>query len=175
MRLHRLIALGLATAALVAAGCSEETTEEAAKKDGSQAADLREETGVPPPTPGEPRKKPRVTIPDRPPPKKLQIKDLIKGRGAAVKAGSNLSVNYVGVSYSNGREFDTSFGKQPLEFPLGSGQVIPGWDEGLSGMKVGGRRQLTIPPSKAYGAQGQPPVIGPDETLVFIVDLLSAK
>ena len=85
-------------------------------------------------------------------------------------------MNYVGVAYSTGKEFDSSFDSgQPFPFTLGAGEVIPGWDEGLEGMKVGGRRQLTIPPDLAYGAQGSPPVIKPNETLIFVIDLLSAK
>ena len=85
-------------------------------------------------------------------------------------------MNYVGVSYSNGKEFDSSFDAgAPIELELGAGMVIPGWDQGIEGMKVGGRRQLVIPPALAYGPQGLPPVIGPNETLVFVIDLLDAK
>jgi peptidylprolyl isomerase len=82
-------------------------------------------------------------------------------------------VQYVGVSYSNGQEFDASWDRgEPFEFTLGVGQVIPGWDEGVEGMKEGGRRKLTIPADKAYGPQGSPPAIGPNETLVFVIDLV---
>ena len=85
-------------------------------------------------------------------------------------------MQYVGVNYSNGEEFDSSWSTgQPFEFQLGSGGVIPGWDEGIPGMKVGGRRELIIPPDLAYGQQGRPPDIGPDETLVFVVDLVDVQ
>ena len=175
MRSRRAIALGLAAAALATAGCSEETSEDAAEKEGGGKADLRQEAEAPPETSGELKEKPRVRVPKGDPPKQLQKKDLVEGEGGAAQAGSTVSINYVGVSYSDGKEFDTSFGKEPLEFQLGSRMVIPGFEEGIEGMKVGGRRQLIIPPDKAYGAKGQPPVIGPNETLVFVVDLLGAK
>ena len=86
-----------------------------------------------------------------------------------------MSVNYVGVSHSTGKEFDTSFGKEPFQFSLGAGEVIPGWDQGVEGMKVGGRRRLTIPSDLAYGPQGQPPDIKPNKTLVFVIDLLGVQ
>jgi FKBP-type peptidyl-prolyl cis-trans isomerase len=175
MRPARPIALALAAAALVLVGCSEETSEEAAKTDDPKA-DLREETSAPPETSGALKGKPRVRIPAGDPPKKLEIKDIVEGKGGTARSGSNVTVNYVGVAYSTKKEFDTSFGKpEPLRFPLGAGQVIPGFDEGIAGMKVGGRRQLTIPPDKAYGREGQPPVIGRNETLVFVVDLLAIE
>jgi peptidylprolyl isomerase len=103
-------------------------------------------------------------------------KDLITGTGTAAKSGSSLTVNYVGVLYKGGKEFDSSWktGK-PFPFQLGGGSVIPGWDQGLVGMKVGGRRELTIPPQLAYGKQGSPPTIPPNSTLVFVIDLLGVK
>jgi len=106
-------------------------------------------------------------------PTTLKVEDLIEGKGAAAKAGDKIGVRYVGVLYKNNKEFDSSWkrGKAPFELTLGQGQVIPGWDQGLVGMKVGGRRRLTIPPNLAYGAQGQPPSIPPNSTLVFDVDL----
>lgn len=122
------------------------------------------------------RKEPKITVPGGPPPTKLKVEDLEKGSGPAAKAGSELSVNYSGVSYSTGKVFDSSFKRgQPFPFRLGASMVIPGWDQGLEGMKVGGRRRLTIPPKLAYGAQGQPPTIKPNETLVFVIDLLEAR
>ena len=118
--------------------------------------------------------KPEVEIPEGDPPTELQVEDLEEGDGAEAQAGDQLSVNYVGVLFDDGTEFDSNFDTgQPFEFALGGGQVIPGWDEGLVGMKEGGRRQLTIPPDLAYGAQGQPPDIPPDSTLVFVIDLES--
>jgi peptidylprolyl isomerase len=108
-------------------------------------------------------------------PTTLVVKDLKKGSGAAVKAGQTLTVNYVGVSCSTGKAFDASYPrKQPFSFPLGQGQVIKGWDQGLVGMHVGGRRELVIPASLAYGAAGSGS-IKPNETLIFVVDLVSAK
>lgn len=119
-------------------------------------------------------KKPVVSVPKGPPPKQLVSKDLIKGTGQAAKAGSILTVNYVGVLYSNGKEFDSSWkaGKPFGPFPLGHGAVIPGWDKGLVGMRVGGRRELIIPPSLAYKKAGQPG-IPPNSTLAFVIDLLA--
>jgi peptidylprolyl isomerase len=120
--------------------------------------------------------KPEVNVPDGPPPKELQVQDLEQGDGAEAKAGDNVSVQYVGVLYDGGKEFDSSYDTgQPFQFQLGSGQVIPGWDQGVAGMKVGGRRQLTIPPDLAYGAQGQPPDIPANATLVFVIDLVSVN
>ena len=118
-------------------------------------------------------KKPRIPKSSGPAPKELKVEDLIEGDGAAAKNGDKLSVQYVGVLYDNNKEFDSSWdrGKEPLEVTLGSGQVISGWEQGLLGMKVGGRRTLTIPPDQAYGAQGQPPSIPGNATLVFEIDL----
>ena len=117
--------------------------------------------------------KPTVTVPSGPAPTTLKTEDLVVGSGAAAESGKPISVQYVGVSYSTGKQFDASWDSgSPFDFTLGAGKVIKGWDEGIVGMKVGGRRQLTIPPAMAYGAQGFPPVIAPNETLVFVVDLL---
>jgi len=118
--------------------------------------------------------KPTVEIAEGDPPTELEIEDLEEGDGEEAAEGDQLSVNYVGVLYENGEEFDNSYDRGvPFDFPLGGGQVIPGWDEGLVGMKVGGRRQLTIPPDLGYGPQGQPPDIPPDSTLVFVIDLVA--
>lgn len=120
--------------------------------------------------------KPDVTIPDTDAPTGLEIEDIQEGDGDAAAAGSMVSVHYVGVSWSTGRQFDASWDRgDAFEFRLGAGQVIPGWDQGVAGMKVGGRRRLTIPPDMAYGRQGAGGVIGPDETLVFVVDLLGVR
>ncbi len=116
--------------------------------------------------------KPVVTVPADPAPSELQIEDLVEGDGAEATAGTMVSVDYVGVSWSTGAEFDASWNRNEVfSFSLGSGQVISGWDEGVQGMKVGGRRQLTIPPHMGYGAQGAGGVIAPNETLIFVVDL----
>jgi peptidylprolyl isomerase len=117
--------------------------------------------------------KPKIPKSSGPAPKELKVEDLVEGNGAAAKNGDKLSVQYVGVLYDNGKQFDASWdrGKEPLEVTLGAGQVISGWEQGLLGMKVGGRRKLTIPPDQAYGAQGQPPTIPANATLVFEIDL----
>jgi peptidylprolyl isomerase len=118
--------------------------------------------------------KPTVEVPSGPPPSTLQIKDLKTGDGVEAKSGDQVSVQYVGVLYDGGKQFDSSWDRgQPFQFQLGSGQVIPGWDQGVAGMKVGGRRELTIPPDLAYGPQGQPPTIPKNATLVFVIDLVS--
>ena len=110
------------------------------------------------------------------PPTELVVEDLVVRNGAEAVNGSQVLVHYVGVAWSTKREFDASWDRgQPLPFQLGTGGVIPGWDQGVLGMKVGGRRKLTIPPDLAYGPGGYPPVIGPNETLVFVVDLLAVQ
>ena len=120
--------------------------------------------------------KPQPAIPEEAPPAELVTDDIVEGDGATAAAGDTVTVQYVGVDYETGEEFDSSWERpEPFEFELGAGQVIPGWDEGIAGMKEGGRRQLTIPPDLAYGRAGQPPAIGPDATLVFVVDLESVK
>jgi FKBP-type peptidyl-prolyl cis-trans isomerase len=117
--------------------------------------------------------KPKIPKQTGSPPKTLKVEDLITGTGPAAKSGDKISVRYVGTLYDNGKEFDSSWkrGKAPFQLTLGQGQVIQGWDQGLVGMKVGGRRRLTIPADLAYGAQGQPPTIPANATLVFDVDL----
>ncbi len=117
--------------------------------------------------------KPTVTVPKGAPPKKLEIKDIEEGTGPEAKAGDEVTVQYVGVNYKNGKEFDASWDRgEPFTFQLGAGMVIPGWDQGVEGMKVGGRRELIIPPELAYGPEGSPPAIGPNETLIFVIDLV---
>ena len=118
--------------------------------------------------------RPEVDKPDGDIPFELGIDDLVVGDGEEATAGAKVTVHYVGVSVLTGEEFDASWTRgQPFEFKLGAGQVIPGWDQGVQGMKVGGRRQLTIPSAMAYGARGAGGVIEPHEPLVFVVDLLS--
>jgi len=107
-------------------------------------------------------------------PFELGIEDVVVGDGDEATKGKKVSVHYVGVAFSSGEEFDASWNRgQPFEFKLGQGQVIPGWDAGVEGMKVGGRRKLTIPSAMAYGARGAGGAIKPHEPLVFVVDLLS--
>jgi peptidylprolyl isomerase len=119
--------------------------------------------------------KPEVDFPGGEPPTELEITDIWQGDGAVAKAGDTVQVHYVGVAYSTGEEFDTSWSRgDPLEFTLGVGQVIAGWDQGVQGMRVGGRRQLIIPPGLAYGDRGAGRSIAPGETLIFVCDLVSA-
>jgi peptidylprolyl isomerase len=122
---------------------------------------------------GKAGEKPEIEVPSGgEAPNQLVIEDLKEGDGAEAKSGSTISVNYVGALYKDGSVFDNSWDRgEPISFPLGAGSVIPGWDQGFEGMKVGGRRVLVIPPELAYGPTGQPPVIGPNEALVFVVDL----
>jgi peptidylprolyl isomerase len=120
--------------------------------------------------------KPEVPVPEGEPPTELQTTDVVEGDGPEAQEGDSVTVQYVGVNYSNGEQFDASWDSgQPFEFRLGTGSVIPGWDEGVAGMRVGGRRELVIPPELGYGAQGQPPDIPPNETLVFVIDLLDVQ
>jgi peptidylprolyl isomerase len=123
-----------------------------------------------------PNEKPEITVPDGAPSYQLEIEDIEVGDGDEAVAGRIVDVHYVGVSWQSGNEFDASWNRgDTFKFGLGKGQVIQGWDEGVQGMKVGGRRKITIPPQMAYGKRGAGGVIGPDETLIFVVDLLGVR
>ncbi len=176
------VGLGLATLAATAliAGCGSSGSSTIGIGDESTAASAAVEhapattTGTTP-TSGPLSVEPTITPPKGPAPKTLVTKEIITGTGAEAKAGESVTVNYVGALYSNGKVFDASWNrKEPLTFPLGQGQVIPGWDKGVAGMRVGGRRELVIPSELAYGKPGRPPTIPPNAPLIFIVDLLSA-
>ncbi|SED73800.1 FKBP-type peptidyl-prolyl cis-trans isomerase [Streptomyces sp. TLI_105] len=120
--------------------------------------------------------KPEIDFPGGEPPKDLEIKDLWEGDGEVAKAGQFVKVHYVGVAFSTGEEFDASWNRgAPLDFKLGVGQVIEGWDKGVQGMKVGGRRQLIIPAHLAYGDRGAGGKIAPGETLIFVCDLVAVQ
>jgi len=120
--------------------------------------------------------KPEIEFFDPEPPTDLVVTDLTVGDGDEAVAGTTVRVHYVGVAHSTGEEFDASYNRgEPLEFPLGRGYVIAGWDQGVQGMKVGGRRQLVIPPHLGYGDRGAGGAIKPGETLIFVVDLLAVK
>ncbi|MGI3783943.1 MAG: FKBP-type peptidyl-prolyl cis-trans isomerase [Janthinobacterium lividum] len=120
--------------------------------------------------------KPEIDAPEGPPPTELEVTDITVGDGAEAGPGDQVSVHYVGVAHSTGEEFDASYNRgAPLDFPLGAGRVIKGWDDGVVGMKVGGRRRLVIPPQLAYGDRGAGGVIGPGETLIFVVDLVGVR
>jgi peptidylprolyl isomerase len=147
--------------ALVVAGC------------GSSSSSSSESTSTGETTSAKKKTKPKVSVPKGAPPSKLVVKELEKGAGAKAKSGDEVTVQYVGVDFENGKEFDSSWSRsEPFTFRLGAGQVIPGWEKGVEGMKVGGRRELVVPPELAYGEAGAPPAIGPNETLVFVIDLL---
>jgi len=122
------------------------------------------------------RTKPELDFPGDAPPTELVVEDLIDGTGDEATPGRTVSAHYAGWSFSTGEEFDASWNRgAPLDFPLGSGRVIQGWDQGIAGMKVGGRRKLTIPPHLGYGDRGAGGAIAPGETLIFVVDLVDVR
>ncbi|HEU4738345.1 MAG TPA: FKBP-type peptidyl-prolyl cis-trans isomerase [Solirubrobacterales bacterium] len=173
--MRKLILIIGACLVLVIAGCGSDdsttsssgSTEEASAPEETDSAEA-ESTGK--------KTKPKVTPPKGAPPKQLVTNDLEEGTGAEAKAGDEITVQYVGVNYKTGKEFDSSWSRsEPFTFKLGEGFVIPGWEEGFEGMKVGGRRELVIPPDLGYGSTGSPPAIPPNETLVFVVDLEAVK
>jgi peptidylprolyl isomerase len=160
---HRTLLI-LLVLALALAGCGGDKGETAATPT-PKATATPDNTDV--------TKKPTVTVPDELPPDTLQSEDIVKGTGPAAKKGDKVTVQYVGLTWSTSVEFDASWDRgQPFTFKLGEGKVIPGWDQGVPGMRKGGRRQLTIPADMAYGAQGSPPKIGPNECLRFIIDMV---
>jgi len=121
-------------------------------------------------------RRPVIPQPTGSPPRRLVVEDIVKGKGPAAKRGDTVIVNYVGMNFSNGQEFDASWDRgQPFPVQLGAGGVIHGWELGLIGIRRGGRRKLTIPPELGYGPQGQPPAIPPNETLIFVVDAVSVR
>lgn len=153
-------------AALAMAGCG------GGSDSSSESTAASSESPAPEAAGGE-KTKPAVTVPKGAPPKQLEVEELEEGSGAEAKSGDEVTVQYVGVNYKNGKEFDSSWSRnEPFAFTLGAGEVIPGWDQGVEGMKIGGRRELIIPPELAYGEAGAPPAIAPNETLVFVIDLL---
>jgi peptidylprolyl isomerase len=178
--------LAVLALAVSAAGCGSDKKQSAADQSAAKAEqEAKNQQPIPEPkpvssptvspTPGEAdiNKKPVVPKGTSAAPKTLKAETLIAGSGAAIKSGQQATVQYVGVLFKNGKEFDTSWGKgkQPFAFTIGAGNVITGWDQGVVGMKVGERRRLTIPADLAYGAQGSPPKIGPNEPLIFDIDL----
>lgn len=175
-------------AALALAGCGgdDDSTSTDAAAETSAPAEAPESTeAAPEPTEEEANgsdkpesidSKPTVEVPSGPPPKQLETEDLIVGDGPEVKSGDEISVQYVGVTYKDGKQFDASWDRgEAFPLTIGVGGVIAGWDQGVPGMKVGGRRKLTIPPELGYGQEGFPPGIPPNETLVFVVDIVSVK
>ena len=172
--------LSVATAGILLLGCGNDGGESAATDSSTEVPTSIEI--VPTPTPAgdvdnaDLSVKPLVTIPPSSPPTELLIEDLVVGSGSPVDVGDFLIMDYVGVSYSTGLQFDASWDRgSPFPFELGAGRVIQGWDQGIVGMSVGGRRSLTIPPELAYGENGSGSgSIGPNETLVFVVDLIAS-
>ncbi len=174
------IAIATLGAAALIAGCgSSGSSTIAVGNESPAAASVVEKTPVSTtgttPTSGPLATEPTITPPKGPAPTKLVTKEIVPGTGAEAKAGESVTVNYVGALYSSGKVFNASWEtKEPFTFTLGEGQVIKGWDQGVVGMRVGGRRELIIPSELAYGAKGSPPKIPPNSPLIFIVDLLSA-
>jgi peptidylprolyl isomerase len=187
MRARTTAAALLATAALGVAACG----------DDDESASTATQPAAPPTKPGETQTstattaagpldaasiskdldtKPQIPKPTGAPPSRLVVRDIVKGDGRTVRLNDTVTVQYVGVSYSTGEQFDASWDRgSPAQFQLSEGQLIQGWIEGIPGMKVGGRRLLVIPPTLGYGTQGQPPDIGPNETLVFVIDMIDAS
>ena len=165
--------IALVAAAVAGCGSSSKATGVQLAPSGGATDTTVATTPKPPPAIA---KKPVVNVPKGPAPSTLVTKDLVAGTGATAKAGQTVTVNYVGVLYKNGKEFDSSWKNgQPASFPLTNGGVIAGWVQGIPGMKVGGRRELIIPAKLAYGSRGNPPTIPPNSPLVFVVDLLSTS
>lgn len=151
-------------------GCGSDSSSSSAS---STAADTTTAESAPT-EPAKKKTKPKVVPPKGPAPKTLVVKDLETGTGPSAKPGDEVTVQYVGVGYKTGLEFDSSWGREPFTFTLGGGELIKGWEEGLKGMKVGGRRELITPPDFAYGPEGSGS-IAPNATLVFVIDLLAIK
>jgi peptidylprolyl isomerase len=165
--------LSLAALALVAAGCGDDKNDDSgsAADTGTQSATQPADTTAAEPDPAL-AEKPKIKPPKGPAPKELKVRDIVEGTGAEAKAGDTVTVDYVGVLYKNGKQFDASWDHgQPATFAVGVGQLIKGWDEGIPGMKVGGRRELIIPSDLAYGSQGAGADIPPNAPLIFVVDL----
>jgi FKBP-type peptidyl-prolyl cis-trans isomerase len=166
-----LLTIGLCLA-LAIAGCGGSDSSSSGSTAETSPAEATEEAKAPEESS---ETKPTVKVPSGPPPKQLESIDLIEGTGAEAKAGDNVTVQYVLVDYKSGEEIESSWDRgQPFTFALGTGSVIPGWDQGVEGMKVGGRRELIIPPQLAYGAEGSPP-IEPNATLIFVIDLVAVE
>jgi peptidylprolyl isomerase len=164
-----LIAIFVACAALAVAGCGSDSS---TTTGGESSSPAKSESSISTNT----NVKPEVTVPSGPPPKKLTEVEVVEGTGPEAKSGDQVTVQYVGVGYESGEEFDSSWSRnEPFSFGLGAGEVIAGWDQGVAGMKVGGRRELIIPSQLAYGPTGSPPSIGPNETLIFVIDLLAVE
>ncbi|GAC1438292.1 MAG: hypothetical protein NVSMB51_13940 [Solirubrobacteraceae bacterium] len=178
--MHKTTPLLITCAALALGACGSSSggSIQAAPSGGAASSQQAPSAPTPmPPASGPLSQKPQVAKGTGAVPAKLEIKDLIPGKGAAAASGQSLTVEYVGVLWRTGKQFDASWdrAKAPFSFTLGAGSVIPGWDKGLIGMKVGGRRELIIPAALAYGPQGRPPAIPANSPLIFDIDLLAAS
>jgi peptidylprolyl isomerase len=180
-RLPALLALLLLLAALGLAACGSDDDSGSGSADATQeeSSPPEDDTGTETEAPADltdTSVKPVIDKPTGVPPRRLVKEDIVKGKGPGAKPGDTVIVDYVGVSFSTGEEFDASWDTgQPFPVQLGAGNVIEGWEKGLVGIKKGGRRELTIPPEQAYGPDGAPPAIGPNETLVFVIDALEIQ
>lgn len=190
MNLRTLSTVALASLALVAAGCGDDDEDEGSASDGAAATATVEPTPAPEPAPAptaeapesqdtglqvseDTAEKPEIPTPEGDPPAELVVEDVVEGEGPAAQPGDQLTMQYVGISHSSGEQFDASWDRgESFPFQLGAQMVIAGWDQGMVGMKAGGRRILVIPPDLAYADQPPPGSgIEPGETLVFVVDL----
>jgi peptidylprolyl isomerase len=174
--LRLVLALTAVVCVLGAAACGDDDETSNGGSSGQGTQQETTETIPPEEALKDTRTKPVIPKPTGTPPRRLVKEDIVKGRGPGAKPGDTVIVNYVGVNFSNGEEFDSSWeGGGPFALELGTGNVIEGWDKGLVGIRAGGRRKLTIPPELGYGAEGYPPDIPPNETLVFVVDAISVN
>lgn len=174
MKLPALMLSLCVALAIAVAGCgggSDDSSSESTGSSDSTASSNSNEADL-----SDTSAKPNVTVPTGVSPNKFAYKDIVEGTGPAAKSGDKVTVQYVGVGFDSEKEFDSSWSRnEPFPFSLGGGEVIKGWDQGVEGMKVGGRRELVIPGSLAYGPAGSPPKIAPNETLIFVIDLLEVE
>ncbi|MDX6601993.1 MAG: hypothetical protein QOF13_1195 [Solirubrobacterales bacterium] len=174
MKLPALILALCLALAIAVAGCGGSSSDSSSSSSESSAP--TESTGSTESSSTTEKTKPKVTVPKGVSPKSFATRELEEGTGATAKSGDTVTVQYVGVGYDSEEEFDSSWSRnEPFPFTLGAGEVIKGWDQGVEGMKVGGRRELLIPGNLAYGPAGSPPTIGPNETLIFVIDLLAVE
>lgn len=169
------LCLALAIAVGGCGGSSDSSSDSTGSSDSTSSKSSTESTETTETDNTDLSKKPVVTVPTEVSPGKFAYLELVEGDGPAAKSGDKVTVQYVGVGFDSEKEFDSSWGREPFSFTLGAGEVIKGWDQGVEGMKVGGRRELLLPPELAYGAAGSPPSIGPNETLIFVIDLLKVE
>lgn len=180
MKLPALMLALCAALAIAVAGCGSSSDDSSSGSSESSASTestgSAESTGSTESSSTAEKTKPKVIVPTGVSPNKFAFKEIEEGTGATAKAGDEVTVQYVGVGFDSEEEFDSSWSRsEPFTFPLGAGEVIKGWDKGVEGMKVGGRRELLIPANLAYGPAGSPPSIGPNETLIFVIDLLAVS